>query len=721
MQQLTQKLNKGEIEIREVPMPTLAPGQVLVRNHFSLISAGTEGNTVKTARKSLIGKAKERPQQVKQVLDVLRTQGIVQTYRAVMKKLDAYSPLGYSCSGEVMDVGEGDSEFQIGDLVACAGVTASHAEVVSVPINLCVKLPANSSIKDAAYNTLGAIAMQGVRQADLRLGESCAVIGLGLLGQLTCLMLRSSGVNVYGIDVDDAAVQAAKEHCADDAWTRETSGIADQIGHRTDGLGVDAVIITAGTTSLDPINFAGEIARKRGRVVVVGAVPTGFDRDPHYYRKELELRMSCSYGPGRYDLDYEEKGRDYPAAYVRWTEKRNMKAFQTLLASGRIHIDYLTSHEFPLDQASNAYDMILNRTESFLGILLKYDIERVIKREKIKTGSAKPVGKVGIGFIGAGSYAQSNLLPNLPRTGDVVRCGVLTNSGTTSKRVAEKFNFQFCASDADDIFGSGEINTVFIATRHDTHGDYVLQSIRAGKHVFVEKPVCLSIDELIEIRQAYAEANKQRPLHLMVGFNRRFSPHVTSIKKKMSDGPVAMTCRVNSGAILGDSWIQDKQIGGGRIVGEGCHFIDLMTHLCGSLPIRVRAIAVPDPNQFQDTVSVNIEFANGSIGTLHYFANGSKSLPKEHVEVYQSGRVFTIQDYRSTTTFGSGKPKLKKSASQNKGQAEMVSQFLTRIKAGGQPLIPFAEIDAVMAACFAAVESLKTGMPVGIVGDLSGT
>jgi len=326
MQQLTQKLGSGEMIIQDLPIPVLGKGMILVKNHFSLISAGTEGSTVIAARKSLIGKAKERPQQVKQVLDVLKKQGPIQTFRAVQKKLDAYSPLGYSSSGCVVGVGEGVTEFRIGDKVACAGVGyANHAEVISVPKNLCIKLPQNAELKDASYNTLGAISLQGIRQADLRLGETCAVIGLGLLGQLTCTMLRASGVRVVGIDIDLNAVEKAKKYSADLAMTRNEIGIEKKIFEYTNGLGVDSVIIAAATKSLDPINFSGVIARKKGKVIVLGAVPTGFDRDPHYYKKELELRMACSYGPGRYDLNYEEKGIDYPAAYVRWTEKRNMR------------------------------------------------------------------------------------------------------------------------------------------------------------------------------------------------------------------------------------------------------------------------------------------------------------------------------------------------------------------------------------------------------------
>ncbi|MBN1183553.1 MAG: zinc-binding alcohol dehydrogenase, partial [Bacteroidales bacterium] len=356
MKQITQTLSNGKMMILNVPYPVLGQGILLIRNYYSLISAGTEGSTVNAARKSILGKANEKPQQVRQVLDMLVQQGPLQTYRAVTKKLTAYSPLGYSSAGEVIALGEGVTQYVTGDYVACAGAGyANHSEIVAVPVNLCVKLTKNSNLKNAAYNTLGAIAMQSVRQADLRLGENCAVIGLGLLGQLTCLILKASGVRVVGIDLNHAAVDTASAHCADLAMLRNTPGIEDRISDFTGGLGVDAVIIAAATDSTDPINFAGSIARKKGKVVILGAVPSAFDRDPYWYRKELELKMSCSYGPGRYDLNYEEKGIDYPPAYVRWTEKRNMEAFQQLLAEGKIEIDYLTTHEFDLVDAPKAY------------------------------------------------------------------------------------------------------------------------------------------------------------------------------------------------------------------------------------------------------------------------------------------------------------------------------------------------------------------------------
>jgi len=708
MEQVTQKLNSGEIVVQELPWPQVGLGMVLVRNHYSLISAGTEGSTAKTARKSLIAKARERPQQVKQVLDILKKQGPVQTYRAIMKKLDAYSPLGYSCAGEVIEVGSSIQDISIGDKVACAGPGyANHAEIVCVPRNLCVKLQNDADLKKASYNTLGAIALQGIRQTDLRLGESCVVIGLGLLGQLTCLMLRASGVRVFGTDIDENAVETASKHCCDAAWVRQSPGLSSMVENLTSGLGVDAVIITAGTSSLDPINCAGELARKRGRVVVVGAVPTGFDRDPYWYKKELELRMSCSYGPGRYDPDYEEKGTDYPAAYVRWTERRNMQAFQELVHSGRIDLSYLTTHEFTLEQAPQAYDMIVNRSKPFLGIVLKYDVDKPIARHRIEIKPPKAEGQVNIAFIGAGSYAQQHLLPNIPRNDDDVTCvGIMTNSGTTSKRVAEKFNFQFCTSEPKDVFENSTINTVFIATRHNSHAGYVKEALLAGKHVFVEKPLCLTREELSEIEELYNRSDYC--CQLMVGFNRRFAPLAIEMKKHLDNVPFSMLYRVNAGPIPRDNWIQDKEIGGGRIIGEACHFIDFLTWICGSLPRHVHAVAIPDPDGLNDTVSINLQFANGSIGNLSYFSNGSTEVPKEYVEVYSAGLIAISRDFKAIDVYSTGRPHRKKSFVQDKGQTCMVKAFIRSIKEGGPPLIPFDEISAVTRTTFAILESLRT-------------
>lgn len=708
MEQLTQKLGSGEMVIQELPVPQLSAGMVLVKNHFSLISAGTEGSTVKAARKSLIGKAKERPQQVKQVLDTLKKQGVVQTYRAVMKKLDAYSPLGYSSAGEVIAVADDVAEFKVGDKVACAGAGyANHAEIVSVPVNLCVKLQDDADLAEACYNTLGAIALQGVRQADLRLGETCAVIGLGLIGQLACLELKASGVNVIGVDVSEGAVKMAREHCADIAIARNAPGIEEQIKDYTNGVGVDCVIIAAATSSLDPVNFAGAICRKKGKVVVLGAVPTGFDREPYFYKKELELKMSCSYGPGRYDLNYEEKGIDYPVAYVRWTEKRNMEAFQHLIYNKRIDLGYLTTHRFKFEEAPNAYDIVVKRSEPFLGIVLEYDFTKEHKSSSININTANVVKDVNIAFIGAGSYAQGHLLPNLPSEDEVGRISVMTNSGTTSKRVAEKYKFAQCTSDEKEILNNDKINTLFIATRHDTHAHYVKEGLRAGKNVYVEKPLCLNVEELVEIEQLCKEKN----CGVMIGFNRRFSPFAQKIKAKVGSGKMSMIYRINAGSIPADSWIQDLTVGGGRIIGEVCHFIDLMAYMCGSVPCKVSASVMKDSQGLNDTVNMLVEFENGSTGVVAYYANGSKNLPKEYFEVYHAGTTGIIYDFKKCEIYGRKVEKFAKT-SQDKGQKEMMNQFFSSLKKGKLP-IALNEIFSVTKATFAALKSMQEdGAPV---------
>lgn len=706
MKQLTQKLGTGEMLVQEVPMPQIGEGMVLVKNHYSIISSGTEGATVSTARKNLLAKAKERPQQVKQVIDTLKSQGPANTYRAVTKKLDAYSPLGYSCSGEVIGIGKGVTDFSIGDLVACAGVGyANHAEVVSVPVNLCVKVDSGDKMKEAAYNTVGAISLQGVRQADLELGESCVVIGLGLLGQLAGLLLKASGIEVIGIDISPSAVDFALNNGAVDfAFSRNAPGLEDKIFELTGGKGVDAVIIAAATSSLDPINFAGAVARKKGKVVVLGAVPTGFDRDPHWYRKELELKMACSYGPGRYDLSYEEKGVDYPYAYVRWTEKRNMEAFQHLIAKGSIKLDYLTTHEFEFEKAKDAYDLIIERSESFAGIALRYQHEKSHKPTSVVTNEVKFDSEaVNVSFIGAGSYAQGSLLPNLPKS--IGRYGVLTNSGTTSKRVAEKFGFNKAVSDEADILNNKDSNTVFIATRHDSHGDYVKKALTASKHVFVEKPLCLKENELNEIFRLSLEAKRG----VMIGFNRRFSPFAKEIKKNFGEGRMTMLYRVNAGRIPADTWIQDLEMGGGRIVGEACHFIDFLTFINGSAPVSVSAVAMADEDNLNDAVNISLRFKNGSIGTISYFSNGNKGVAKEYVEINSSGSTAIINDFKELTIYEKGKPKKKKLLNQNKGQKEMVEAFVSSIESEGKTPISLEETYLTTLATFKAMDSIFNG------------
>ena len=414
--------------------------------------------------------------------------------------------------------------------------------------------------------------------------------------------------------------------------------------------------------------------------------------------------MACSYGPGRYDLDYEEKGQDYPVAYVRWTEKRNMEAFQQLLNTKRINIDYLTTHEFNFEDAPQAFDLVVNKTEPFIGLALKYNIENKQLKDPVQTNSSKSTGKINISFIGAGSYAQGNLLPNLPDTKEVQRIGVLTNNGTTSKRVAEKFKFEFCASKEEDVLDK-KTNTLFVATRHDSHGSYVLKGLGSDKNIFVEKPLCLYPEELEEIKQEQARSGKA----VMMGLNRRFAPFSKTVKSKIGDGPMSMIYRVNAGAIPKDTWIQDMEIGGGRIIGEACHFIDYLTFINGSKPVKLSANALPDPQGLNDTVNILIQFENGSTGVVAYYANGSKELPKEYIEVFSSGTTAVINDFKELKIYGKGKPSKKKLLNQNKGQKEMVESFMDHLLKDGSSPIPFEELYAVTQASFKVLESIKNG------------
>ncbi|MFH1689049.1 MAG: bi-domain-containing oxidoreductase [Candidatus Eisenbacteria bacterium] len=713
MRQLTQKLKEGKLRVIDVPEPVLNAGQVLVRVHHSVISAGTESSTVSAARKGYVGKVKERPEQFKQVIESLKQKGPVQTYRAVMKKLDAHSPLGYSCAGEVVEVASDVRGFSPGDLAACGGAGyANHAEYVAVPTNLCVKLPSDANLEFAAYNTVGAIALQGIRQADLRLGETCVVVGLGLLGQLTCLMLRASGVTAVGIDIRPEAVDVAREHSADHAYTTEEAGLEEKLFEITGGIGADAAIITAASSSEGPVNMAGRLSKKKGRVVIVGRVPTSFDQDT-YYKKELDLRMSCSYGPGRYDINYEERGIDYPASYVRWTENRNMRAFQQLLSSGRIDPGFLTTHRFKLEDAPGAYDIILGRNEDYLGILIDFDVEKKRGRPKVELSAAAPSGKVNVAFIGAGSYAMNNLLPNI-KGDDVVLKGVMTATGTSARSVADRYGFQFCTADENDVWGDKDINTVFIATRHDSHARYVLKAIEEGRNAFVEKPLCLREEELDEITAAVEKLSAEGgSAALMVGYNRRFSPLTVALKDLVGSGPMSMIYRVNAGAMPADQWMQQPDIGGGRIIGEACHFIDYMIFMCGALPVEVHATVMDEPEHLEDTVNVNLRFADGSIGVVSYLANGPSSLFKEYIEIYRAGSAGIIRDFKELETYGS-KTGRKRLPGQNKGQPQMMKAFLDSIRNGTPPPIPYAELEAGTRATFKAIESFRSSKAIAL-------
>lgn len=707
MNQLTQQLKSGHMEILEVPFPSLGKGQILVRNYYSVVSSGTEGKTVSDARKGYIAKARSRQKEVKQVVEMIKTNGLLSTYKLVMNKLEAPAALGYSCAGEVIGVGDGVTDIRVGDFVACGGQGAYHADVVSVFRNLCVKLPVNVSLRHGAFTTIAAIAIQGIRQADLKMGESCVIIGLGVIGQLTIQILNAAGIKTIGVDINENQVMAARSCGATLAVNRNQAGIEKLISDSTGGIGADAAIITAGTSSLDPINFAGEVARRKGKVVVVGAVPTGFDR-PNYYKKELELLMSSSYGPGRYDIGYEEKGIDYPAGYVRWTENRNMQAFVDLLAAGRLDIDKLISHTFALDDASEAYNMILSRSEQFSGILIEYELQTELKSDVHLTTTNPNPSKASVAFIGAGNFAQNILLPRLK--GLCTFTGIATAHGNTARYVADKYKFSYCAGNADDLLNDALTDTVFITTRHNLHADYVIKAIKAGKNVFVEKPLAMNLQELEEIKDIFTTMTNQ-PL-LFVGFNRRFSPHVAQLKRLfLNEQPKALNFRINAGAVPKDHWVNDPEIGGGRIIGEACHFIDLAMFIAGSKIISVNASTLKDANNLNDTVTINLGFENGSIANIAYFSNGSKSLAKEHIEVFCGGTSVIIDDFKTMTILGKKESKVKLK-SQDKGHHEELIRFIDAIKQGKPSPIPFDEIYLSTLATFKVIDSIKEGRTI---------
>lgn len=704
MKQLTQQLKSGKMEILEVPFPALNKGYIMVRNHYSVISAGTEGKTVTDARKGYIAKAKSRQKEVKQVLEMVKKNGLMPTYKLVMNKLEAPSPLGYSTSGEVIAIGEGVTKFKVGDHVACGGVTASHADVVSVPVNLAVKLDENVDLKEAAFTTLGSIAMQGVRQAECVVGETCLIIGMGIIGQITYKILQASGLNPVGIDVSDQQLKLAQKAGISNVYNRNQEGLDAILSNFSRGHGMDSVIITAGTNSLDPVEFAGQVTRKKAKVVIVGAVPTGFSR-ANYYKKELELKMSSSYGPGRSDLSYEEKGYDYPIGYVRFTENRNMESIVDLLASERMSFKDIISHTYSLEEAPEAYDMILERSEPFSGILIQYDQDADLKKavDFKKEGSYNP-SDANVAFIGAGNFAQNMLLPNIKRACNFV--GITTGRGSTAHYVAGKYGFKYAASSSDELLADKDINTVVITTRHNIHAENVIKGLESGKNVFVEKPLAMNEEELEAIKVAYDSAENPK---VMVGYNRRFAPSVVEMKKHFhKDQKRSIVIRVNSGVMPVDAWVNDPEIGGGRIIGEACHFVDLAMFLTDSTIVSVSAEAMDDEHALNNTVSINLKMANGSIASINYFANGNKEVPKEYIEVYGGGVVAQLNDFKSLNVYGKAK-KETKYKDQDKGHAACIRAFLNGIKGGQVSPISFEELYNSMLATLKVNQSLVEG------------
>ncbi|MCG2787839.1 MAG: bi-domain-containing oxidoreductase [Anaerolineae bacterium] len=706
MKQLLQNLKNGQTTIEDVPVPTPRAGQALVRVAASLVSAGTERMLVEFAEKSLLGKARSRPDLVRQVFDKMSREGILPTLQAAFNRLDSPMPLGYSSAGTIVALGAGMESFQVGQRVACAGGGyAVHAEYNLVPRNLLTPLPDSVDFESAAFTTLGAIALHGFRLAEPQLGENVAVIGLGLLGLLAIQLASAAGCRVWGMDTNPERVALAQQFGIS-AYQR--SQAVDSAAAFTANRGFDSVIICADTSSTDPVELAGVIARDRARIVATGAVGLSFPRKI-YFEKELSFINSRSYGPGRYDPSYEENGKDYPIGYVRWTEGRNFEAIVGLLESGKLKVESLISHRFPIEQAADAYEIITGKKKvQFLGVLLTYDQTKDERRKTIDFPSVVGLSSsvIKLGVLGAGLFANATLLPALKKVKDVELVGIASAGGLHAAHSAKKFGFRYACSDDEQILNDPEINTVLILTRHDSHADLVVRALQAGKHVFVEKPLAVNGNQLLVIQDQLQTTNNQL---LTVGFNRRFAPLAQQLYNKLATRrePLHMHYRVNAGYIPLNHWVHDPEQGGGRIIGEGCHFIDFLTFLAGSGPVSVSALALPNGGKYrEDNVSMTFSFADGSIGVVDYLANGDKSFAKERVEVFCGGQVAVLDDFRVLETVRDGKKKTIKLMGQDKGHFNEMQALVHAIRSG-QPPIPYEHLIGVTQASFAAVESIR--------------
>jgi len=704
VKQVLQNRKTGRPFVGEVPVPALQRGRVLVRTVASLISAGTERAAVELVSKGLVQEARERPDLVKQVVAKVKSEGLLNTFTAVRDKMAASQALGYSAAGIVTAVAEDVSEFQIGDRVACAGVGfASHAEVLSVPKNLCVHLPESVSFAEGAYGTLGAIALQGVRLAEPTLGESVVVIGLGLVGQLTMQLLKANGCRVFGLDLDPARVSLALELGADSAAV-SSEGTEKQIAEWTKGRGADAVLITAATDSNQPVELAAKISRLKGRVIVVGMTGLDIPRAP-FFSRELKLVISMSYGPGRYDPEYEEKGHDYPIGYVRWTEKRNIESFLELVGDKRVNVDRLTTHRFSIEEAERAYQLISgDSNESYLGVLLNYDPNGELNTRVTLNAAPKPrraEKKIVLGVIGAGGYVPAMLLPHFKTEGVEFR-SIATASGVSAHDVGRRFGFAEAVSNVEQVLDDPNINIVVIGTRHDLHAQLAREALERNKNVFVEKPLALNDEQLDAVLEAASTSSGR----LFVGFNRRFSPSAEQAKQHFAkrDTPLSVLYRVNAGHIPKEHWTQDAHEGGGRIVGEVCHFVDLMQFFTGAPPVSVFAepVSAKSPKIIDaDSVFITLRFADGSNGAIAYLSEGDKSLPKERVEIFGSGKIFVMDDFRT------GK-------AQDKGQRTMVKQICAGIVDGQLPPITLNELAATTRTTFRILDSLRSKCVVSL-------
>ena len=711
MKQVLQSARSGEISVVDVPAPRVLPGCVLVKIAASLVSAGTERASSEFASKSLLQKAKSRPDLVRDVVSKVRRDGLLAAMSAVRSRLDQPLALGYSCAGTIVEVGEGISDLQVGDRVACAGANyAVHAEFACVPRMLVARIPSTDvDFESAAFTTLGAVAIHGVRTAEAKLGDIVAVIGLGLLGQLTLQVLNAAGCRVIGMDLMRERAELAAQMGALAVTTSEEE-FRDLCLKHSSGHGTDCVLITAETASSGPVNLASAVARDRAIVATVGTVGMDLQRKP-YYEKELDFRISRSYGPGRYDAAFEQKGRDYPIGYVRWSETRNMEAFLQLLADSKLNTKPLITHWFEISNAAAAYDLITGRiAQPYLGVLIRYPHGENKPERRMRIVS-QPVARakdarVRVGMLGAGNFAQSTLIPAM-KGGETQLLALCASSGARAHSAAAKFGFLSATTDEDAIFSDPKINTVVIATRHHLHAEEVIRALEAGKHVFCEKPLCLTEAELDRIERSYWVAGAQ----LMVGFNRRFAPMAARMREFLAKAgrPFSMHYRVNAGPLPKDHWINDPEQGGGRILGEVCHFVDFLSFICGAAPHTVKAEAVSPVTGEQDVV-IAMEFEDGSIGTISYICNGDRAFGKERVEIFGSGRVAVLDDFRRLELARHGRKQVFRSwLKQDKGHAAEWRAFAECIGADGAAPIPFDEIVATTRATIRIAESLRTG------------
>ncbi len=716
MKQVLQFRRSGATRVVDVPAPMAAAGGLLVRNRWSLISPGTERMLVEAGGANLLQTARKRPDLVRQVADKARRDGLSATLETIRGRLDVAVPLGYSCAGEVLEVGQHVVGFANGDRVACAGAgRANHAEIVAVPRNLSVRVPDSVSLEDAAFVTVGAIALQGVRIADVRVGETCVVIGLGLVGQLTAQILQAAGCRVFGIDVAPDKVELAHALGAADACLRSDPDLVERVRAFSDGRGADSVLITAATGSSDPVQVASTLARDRAVVVAVGMVGMDVPRNA-YYEKELQLRLSRSYGPGRYDPLYEEQGIDYPIGYVRWTEQRNMQAFLDLVADGKVRPAPLVTHRVPIQDAEHAYRIVTGEaSEPYLGILLQYPAAVAVEqtRTRVELPATRPLGRetVRLGVVGAGNFARATLLPRLSRLGVELR-GLATASGPSAQQTGTRFGFAFAATDWREVVDDPSTDAVLIATRHDLHATVAAAALRAGKAVFVEKPMALSEDSLAEMLDAWRASGAV----LQVGFNRRFAPSYRWLKAAFAKraGPLVMSYRVNAGAVAPSSWLLDAEQGGGRLVGEVCHMVDLLYDLAGAPVTSVFAQGLPRPESpSADDVLLTLTFEDGSIGSIVYASRGHRAVAKERLEVFGGGRAAVLDDFRAAELHGSlGTRRFGgRLSGQDKGHAAELEAFLDAVRTGARSPVDPEGAAHVTRVTLVAVESAHAGVP----------